>query len=85
MASTTLDLPHPFGPTMQVMPVPLNVIGVFSQKDLKTFPVLGFFNVYYFRFSFVADHFQYLASMGPLALAAAGMTRIPALLKRGQP
>lgn len=34
-------------------------------------PVLGFFNVYYFRYSFVADHFQYLASVGPLALAAA--------------
>jgi len=36
MASTTLDLPQPFGPTMHVMPLPLNVIGVFSQKDLKT-------------------------------------------------
>ena len=34
-ASTTLDLPQPFGPTMQVTPVPLNVIGVFSQNDLK--------------------------------------------------
>ena len=28
----------------------------------------------YFRHSFVADHFQYLASMGPLALLAAGAT-----------
>jgi protein O-mannosyl-transferase len=37
------------------------------------FPVLGFFNVYFFRYSFVADHFQYLASIGPLTLAAAGM------------
>src|SRR5580658_8206200 len=35
IASTTLDLPHPFGPTMQVIPLPLKVIGVFSQKDLK--------------------------------------------------
>jgi hypothetical protein len=35
MASTTFDLPHPFGPTMHVIPLPLNVIGVFSQKDLK--------------------------------------------------
>lgn len=35
MASTTLDFPQPFGPTMQVMPVPLNVMGVFSQNDLK--------------------------------------------------
>ena len=38
------------------------------------FPVLGFFNVYYFRYSFVADHFQYLASIGPLAGIAAGGT-----------
>lgn len=34
-------------------------------------PALGFFDVYPMRFSFVADHFQYLASVGPLALAAA--------------
>jgi tetratricopeptide (TPR) repeat protein len=38
------------------------------------FLVLGFFNVLYFRYSFVADHFQYLAGIGPLALAAAGIT-----------
>jgi tetratricopeptide (TPR) repeat protein len=38
------------------------------------FLVLGFFNVSYFWYSFVADHFQYLASIGPLALAAAGIT-----------
>jgi hypothetical protein len=41
------------------------------------FPVLGFFNVYFFRYSFVGDHFQYLASMGPLALAGAGVARLP--------
>ncbi len=28
------------------------------------FPVLGFLNVYPFLFSFVADHFQYLAELG---------------------
>ena len=38
------------------------------------FPVLGFFSVYFFRYSFVGDHFQYLASMGPLVLAGAGLT-----------
>ena len=37
------------------------------------FPVLGFFNVYFFRYSFVSDHFQYLASMGALALAGAAI------------
>jgi tetratricopeptide (TPR) repeat protein len=36
-------------------------------------PVLGFLNVYPFRFSFVADHFQYHASIALLALAAAGI------------
>ena len=40
------------------------------------FPVLGFFNVFFFRFSFVCDHFQYLASIGPLVLAAAGITTV---------
>ena len=40
---------------------------------VSLFPVLGFFNVYFFRYSFVGDHFQYLASIGPLALAAAGI------------
>jgi len=44
------------------------------------FPALGFFNVYPFIFSYVADHFQYLASLGIIALAAAGCD----LLLRGQ-
>ncbi|MCP4592586.1 MAG: tetratricopeptide repeat protein [bacterium] len=34
-------------------------------------PVLGIFNVYYFRYSYVADHFQYHASMPLIALVAA--------------
>ncbi|HEY1764353.1 MAG TPA: tetratricopeptide repeat protein [Opitutaceae bacterium] len=36
------------------------------------FPALGFFNVYPFIFSYVADHFQYLACLGVLSAAAAG-------------
>ena len=36
------------------------------------FPMLGFFNLYTFRYSFVANHYQYLASLGIIALAAAG-------------
>src|SRR5580704_10167257 len=40
---------------------------------VSLFPVLGFFSVYFFRYSFVSDHFQYLASMGPLALGGAGI------------
>jgi protein O-mannosyl-transferase len=37
------------------------------------FPVLGFFNVYPFLFSFVADHFQYVASLGVILLVAGAM------------
>lgn len=36
-------------------------------------PALGFFDVYPFLYSFVADHFQYHASMALLALAAAAL------------
>jgi tetratricopeptide (TPR) repeat protein len=37
------------------------------------FPALGFVNVYPFLYSFVADHFQYLACAAPLALAGSGI------------
>ncbi len=37
-------------------------------------PALGFLNVYPFIFSFVADHFQYLASLGIITLLAGGIT-----------
>jgi tetratricopeptide (TPR) repeat protein len=36
-------------------------------------PVLGFIMLYTFMYSFVADHYQYLACIGPIALAAAGL------------
>jgi protein O-mannosyl-transferase len=36
-------------------------------------PMLGFIMLYTFRYSFVADHYQYLASIGPLALVAGGL------------
>jgi len=39
------------------------------------FPALGFFNVYPFIYSYVADHFQYLASFGIIALIAGGWGR----------
>ncbi|MGD1091159.1 MAG: tetratricopeptide repeat protein [Bryobacteraceae bacterium] len=45
------------------------------------FPVLGFLDVYPFVYSYVADHFQYLASLGIIVPAAAVLTtaagRIP--------
>lgn len=36
-------------------------------------PVLGILDHFFLRYSFVGDHFQYLASMGPLALLGVGM------------
>lgn len=38
------------------------------------FPVLGFLNVYPFRFSYVADHFQYVACLGIMVPLAAGFS-----------
>ena len=49
------------------------------------FPVLGFLNVYPFIFSFVADHFQYLASLGILVPAACGMTLAARRISPGMP
>ena len=40
------------------------------------FPALGFFNVYPMLFSFVADHFQYLASIAAITLFAALATQV---------
>jgi Flp pilus assembly protein TadD len=47
-----------------------------SYYVISLFPVLGFFSVYFFRYSFVSDHFQYLASMGPLASTGAGIATL---------
>ena len=38
------------------------------------FLMLGFFNIFFFLYSFVSDHFVYLACMGPFALLAAAIT-----------
>lgn len=46
------------------------------------FPALGFFNVYPMRYSFVADHFQYLAGIPVLALAGCGLTALGQRLAR---
>lgn len=40
------------------------------------FPVLGFFNVFPFLYSYVADHFQYLASMGIIVPVACGLATV---------
>ena len=61
------------------------VFFVFAYFVVSLFPVLGFFNVYFFRYSFVGDHFQYLASLGPLALAAAAITTAFEHFKKRRP
>ena len=45
-------------------------------------PLLGFVNVYFMRYSFVCDHWAYLPSLGPIALASAGLAKL--LQKLGQ-
>jgi protein O-mannosyl-transferase len=40
-------------------------------------PVLGLIDNFIFHYSLVFDHFQYLASIGPLALAGTGLARLP--------
>lgn len=40
------------------------------------FPALGFFNVYPFKFSYVADHFQYLACIAVIASLSAGLSQL---------
>jgi tetratricopeptide (TPR) repeat protein len=54
---------------------PLSAVLIFAGVLM---PTLGFFNVYYARFAFVSDHFQYHASIALIALAAAGAARATA-------
>jgi tetratricopeptide (TPR) repeat protein len=49
------------------------------------FPALGFINVYPFLFSFVADHFQYLASIGVIVPCAWGLWRAAGSIRVGAP
>jgi len=49
------------------------------------FPVMGFFNIYPFRFSFVADHFLYLACIGPIAVSVAGIRSAVGWLPKSVP
>ena len=45
-------------------------------------PVIGFIMLYTFRYTFVADHYQYLASIGPMALVSAGLATFSRSIKR---
>lgn len=52
---------------------PLAAFLIFSGS---LFPVMGFLNVYPFRYAFVADHFQYHASIALMVLFSAGVTTL---------
>ena len=49
---------------------------VFAYFLVALLPALGLIDNFIFRYSLVFDHFQYLASMGPLALLGAGLARL---------
>jgi len=47
-------------------------------------PVLGFLNVFPFRYSYVADHFQYLATLGIIVPAVSGLTALAGRISPGK-
>jgi protein O-mannosyl-transferase len=57
---------------------------VFAYFLAALLPVLGLFDNYIFHYSLVFDHFQYLASMGPMALAGAGLARLARMVSFGR-
>jgi tetratricopeptide (TPR) repeat protein len=48
--------------------------GIFFVATLS--PLLGFIPLFTFWYSYVADHYQYVASIGPIALVSAGATQL---------
>src|SRR6476661_1492415 len=60
----------------------VEVAAVFFVATLS--PVLGFIMLYTFRYTFVADHYQYLACIGPMALASAGLVKLTDTFKNGR-
>ena len=61
----------------------VEVAAVFFVATLS--PVLGFIMLYTFRYTFVADHYQYLACIAPIALFSAGTARLADVFTRARP
>src|SRR6266705_2040334 len=47
-------------------------------------PVLGVIMLFTFRYTFVADHYQYLACIGPIALVSAGLVNLADTFKKSR-
>jgi tetratricopeptide (TPR) repeat protein len=60
----------------------IEVAAIFFVATLS--PVLGFIMLYTFRYTFVADHYQYLASIGPIALASAAVASLAGTFKESR-
>lgn len=50
---------------------------VFFYFAAMLLPYLGFIRFYTFRYSFVADHYQYLAAIGPIVLGVGFLATVP--------
>ena len=61
----------------------VEVAAVFFVATLS--PVLGFIMLYTFRYTFVADHYQYLACIAPIALFSAGTANLAGVFTRARP
>src|SRR5438309_11572258 len=61
----------------------VEVAAVFFVATLS--PVLGLIMLYTFRYAFVADHYQYLACIGPIALVSAGVASLAGTFERSRP
>jgi tetratricopeptide (TPR) repeat protein len=61
----------------------VEVAAVFFVATLS--PVLGFIMLYTFRYTFVADHYQYLACIAPIALFSAGIANLAGVFTRARP
>jgi len=57
----------------------------FAYFLVALFPVLGLVNQSFVHYSLVADHLQYLADMGPLALVGVGLARFSDVVIPGKP